>query len=283
MSYQIGWVHVAGWLLALLALNKFWKTDKKRAYTVLFASGAILLAVLMIHPRSEFIWKLFDSLKYVQFPWRFLLLVIFFISFVSGGIFFAFQHHKRIKWLWIGLVILVVVLNFAYFRPQKFYNYSSDKEILTGPKFEHYKMYAIFDYLPKSAEAPPAGPAPAPYEVITGNLEIKDFAQGSNWMRFTTFTKTHTILRLSQYYFPEWKIKIDGIDTKFDYKSSLGLMTILLGKGNHTVEAQLHDTPIRTLGNLISSLGFIAFALLTLLSFEKGRKRLAYYLKAFNR
>lgn len=282
LSYQIGWVHLVGLLLALISAKILWMKQRFLSSVILFSTLAIGFSIFMIHPRSEFVWKLIDPLKYLQFPWRFLIVIAFFISLVSGSIFSTNLPKKLVKPIWIALVILVVFLNFSFFKPQKFLNISQ-QQLLTGPTFDHYKMYAIFDYLPKSAKAPPADPAPAPYQIIAGDSQVVDFAKGTDWFKMDITTRSHTILRISQYYFPDWQISLDSKPVLIDYKNDLGLMTLLLGEGNHQISARLHDTPIRTLSNFISAIGILTFIVLSLLSNKKSRQRLLYYLKAINR
>jgi len=96
-----------------------------------------------------------------------------------------------------------------------------------------------------------------------------------------TQTTSHTILRINQYYFPKWVIKVDGAPVVFDDKNSLGLMNVLLGEGQHSIDVRLHDTPIRQAGNVITALGILIFLMLAVYAYQPGRERLSYYLKAF--
>lgn len=280
LPYQIGWVHLLGWLLALFTAKTLWNKNRWLSGLIVFTSFAFLFSVFMVHPRSEFIWKAIEPLRYLQFPWRFLILIIFFISFVSGGLFIL--NFKRKKLAWGFLVFLVVLLNFSYFKPEKFIQ-TSDSKLLTGKDWDKQIKRSIFDYLPMYAKEPPAELAEARYEILTGDSEIYDFKEGTNWITFNTKTNSHTILRLSQYYFPNWQIYVDGKETKVEYKNnSLGLMTFILGKGEHQVEAKLYDTPIRSLGNLITLLTFTSSAILFLISFSRVQRWITYYRKRMN-
>lgn len=137
-----------------------------------------------------------------------------------------------------------------------------------------------FGYLPKSAVEKPKRVADTPYQILTGDSDVFNFKQGTNWLRFETNTKTHTIIRLSQFYFPNWKIFIDGKETQVEYKNnSLGLMTIILGKGQHTVEGRLSDTPIRAISNLVTIISAITVLLLWIIQFKGVQRSLNYYKK----
>lgn len=278
LSYQIGWIHLLGWILALYAGYKLWPRSKALSTTIILSSAILGFSIFMINPKSQFIWIMIEPLKYLQFPWRFLLVVIFFISFISGS-FFVLNGRK--KW-WIVLVMLVVVFNFSYFKPEKFLQITN-KELLTGENWERQIKRSIYDFLPIYAKEPPVELATSRYQILTGDTQVLDFKEGTNWISFKADTKNHTIIRLSQYYFPDWKILVDGRPIIFDYKNnSLGLMTFILGKGNHTIEARLHDTTIRSLSNSITLGGLSLTLLLFFISSIRVRKWIQYYRKGIN-
>ena len=275
LSYQIGWVHLLGWVLAFISLKYLWKRNRPLSLVIIFCSFSILISIFLIHPKSEFVWKTFEQLKFLQFPWRFLLLVIFFTSFLSGS-FFALQI-KNPKRIWMLLILLVVVLNFSYFKPEKFIQ-TNDKEYLSGQNWDRVIKRSIFDYLPIFAKEPPAELATERYKILTGDTRILDFKEGTNWISFKTETKSHTIIRLSQYYFPDWRIFVDNKEIKFDYQSnSLGLMMIILGEGNHNVYARLFDTPIRSISNMVTLFSSAIFLLLLIYRFDRVKKWIGYY------
>lgn len=280
LSYQIGWVHILGWFLSIFTAISLRKKKKFISLSLLFFSFVILLSVFMIHPRSEAIWKLIEPLKYLQFPWRFLLLIIFFVSLSSGSIFLL--NVKREKLLGIFLIISVSGLNFFYFKPEKFIQ-TNDAKLLSGKDWDKQIKRSIFDYLPIYAKEPPAELATERFQILTGDSRIYDYKQGTDWLKFRTQTNSHTIIRLSQYYFPQWKIFLDGAETKIEFKdNNLGLMTLILGKGNHIVWGRLYDTPIRIIGNLITILSAFSVFILFLLSFKKIRSWITYYRKRMN-
>lgn len=280
MSYQVGWVHLIAWILSIFAAFKIWNKNRNISLLILFCSVWVAFAIFMVNPRALFIWDLLGPLKYIQFPWRFLTLVILFISFAAGGFFVSENSYitKKKMW-WGGLVLLVVLLNFAYFKPGMFI-YVNDKELLAGENWERQIRRSIYDYLPIFAQEPPAELAKDNYEVLTGDSRVYDFSKGSDWISFKTETQTHTIIRLSQYYFPNWKLWIDGQEARVEYSNNnLGLMTLILGKGPHDVYLKLFDTKIRAFSNLIS-VGAAAFLiLLFIIQLKKVRKWIEYYRK----
>lgn len=280
LSYQIGWVHILGWIIAIFSAAALWKEKRWLSFIIIFSTSAMILSIFMINPRSEFIWKLVDPLKYLQFPWRFLLLTIFFVSFISGSFYPTFFKYK--KHLGVVLIIIVIALNFFYFKPEKFIQ-TSDKELLSGKNWDKQIKRSIFDYLPIYAKEPPAQLATVRYQILTGDTKIIDYKEGTNWINFKTETKTHSIVRLSQYYFPDWRVFVDGKEIKIDYKNnSLGLMTFILGVGKHSVDAKLYDTPIRSISNMITLIALLLSLFLFMSQIDRVKKWVQYYKKRIN-
>lgn len=277
LSYQIGYIHIFGWILAIFVAYKLWKINRKKSNLIIFSSLVIIASIILIHPRSVSIWDAIIPLKYLQFPWRFLGLIILFISSIAGSIFIVLSE-KRKRAIFSILILVVVIFNFSYFRPEKFIQIK-DEDFLTGKGWDKQIKRSIFDYLPVYAEAPPAELATSRYEILTGDIDIKDFKEGTNWIKFNADVKSHSILRLSQYYFPEWKLWLNGQETPIQYKNNnLGLMTIIFGEGNYKVELKLQDTPVRIIGNWLTIVGFFIFILTFALQFQKIKKGIFYYL-----
>lgn len=190
----------------------------------------------------------------------------------------------------IPVILVVIVVSFLKKAQVKFIWFYISSLLLSFSLSAFYILPLVFErnlvhfgYLPIYAKEAPTEPADLKYQILTGESIISKFTQGSNWLSFKSDTKTHTIIRLSQFYFPEWKVFVDGEQIQVEYKNnSLGLMTFILGEGNHSVYARLYDTSIRTLANLITIAGFAASILLFVLSFPKVHKWLSYYKKGIS-
>lgn len=285
LSFQIGWVHLLGWLISLIVAIKLWQKDIKKSLIILLASGGVLISIFMVHPRSEFIWRLIEPLKYIQFPWRFLELIIFFISFITGSIIYYLEKMSKVKMAkatFVLLILVVIAANFLYFRPEKFLDIN-DYNLLAGPSWEKQIKRSIFDYLPKSAKYPPRDLATKRYEVIVGQPGISELKELSNNIMFTIAAKELTIVRLSQYYFPDWEVKVDGKKVEINPRNELGLITFAVDPGQHKVEAKLQDTPIRTFSNVLTILGFMLFIFLLFTQYKKTRKWMFYYFRKISK
>jgi hypothetical protein len=288
LPYQIGWVHLVGLVLSLVAGLFLWKKERWKSLVIYLSFLVFVGAVIMIHPLSLPIWKIFDPfLRFLQFPWRFLEIVIFANSLMVGSVVYLLRESrvKRLESRFViagVLIALVVAVNYSYFRPEKFLQ-TDDSDYLTGQNWVRQIKRSIFDYLPVYAKAPPAELATTRYRIVTGSASVNDLKQGSNWMKFNLSAIEKSQIELSQYYFPNWRIEVDGKEVAIDYNNDLGLMRFNVDPGSHKVEARLHDSLIRQVGNTITVLGLLISLFLALTQYKKTRKYFLYMLKGLNR
>jgi hypothetical protein len=71
MSFQIGPAHVAGIVLGCVALRRAREREALRFGT--WAAVTVALAAFMTLSMSRGVWEIAGTLRYVQFPWRFLM------------------------------------------------------------------------------------------------------------------------------------------------------------------------------------------------------------------
>jgi len=258
MPFMIGFFHwglvVLNAVLALL----FWR--KKKILPLLAVVGFLTIfffgTAFMTHERSTPIWQIVKILEYLQFPWRFLGLVIFFASFSAGAI-VMFLKKKSFKYLLVGILMAGLLFSVKdYFRPEKHY-YVTDEGRLTGEQWQLALTNAIFDYLPLYAQYPPAEEAPELPQIIKGEGEIKDFQKGTDWQSFRVKVEEEAQIQFSLYDFPNWTVWLDGEKTEIAHDNFLGLITIKIPPGDHQIKAKLLNTPVRTLANLMSLIGWL--------------------------
>lgn len=254
ISYQIGWPH--WWLVALSFF--FVVVNRKRKNVLLFSFFLLLFtfAVFMTHNKSSFIWESFEILSFVQFPWRFLSVVIFAGSLL-GAYFLTLFKDKSLKWLSISIIVLTVVLNWQYFRPEHFYKDVTDTTKLSGQNFIDQQKGSLLDYLPKTALEPRQLPD-----------KLDNFVNKSNKWQLKIKVDKESVVEVPVFDFPGWKVFIDGKEVSHSNKNVLGRISFVVPSGEHTIDGKFTNTPIRTFGNTITLISF----LLLILIYAKGRK-----------
>lgn len=251
--YNLGWAHLL--IMILAGLIAVWYKRPKLDLVILaifFVAGSVFL----IHPRSIFVWQTLEPLmKYIQFPWRFLMVATFFVSLVGGYLFsFGFKYQKQ---MWIILTAFVFVFNFRFFTPEKFISVSQ-ADYLTGSWWDAQIRRSIFDYTPIYAQLPPPSPAPEGPEVLDGEARVIEYQKGSNWQSGVVEVVQTATLRLPLYDFPGMRVTLDGEETPHvnnDCRNEaycMGLVTFQVPTGSHTILTRLTNTPVRWVGNLLS-------------------------------
>jgi hypothetical protein len=253
MNFQVGWPH--WWLVIisglLLFVSKIKKSTKVLAMGII---GVFIFSVFMTHNKSTFIWIHIGLLKYFQFPWRFLSLSIFTASLLGGFVIYTLKEKWQL-YAASAIIVLSIILNQSYFKPKLFYSVS-DSEKLSGELWDMQKKGAVLDYLPKTA-LEPREVAPEVPIVRSGSAEVTNFINRSNRWGFNTNVKNKAEIEIPVYYFPNWRVKVDGRQYPFSYNNLLGRISLILEQGNYKVEGHFEDTPVRKIANVITVISAI--------------------------
>lgn len=261
LSFNIGYLH---WLLPLFALSVFALTPRLRKYLPLltFLVIGLLGALFMMHSKSSFIWQAIKPLEFLQFPWRFLTVAAFCAS-VAGGAIGRINLHKPIIF---SLLTLILLLNANFFQPRLWYPDMTDAKKFSGEYWHMLVTSGIFDYLPIYAPMPPADPAGGDVNMSHGTGQTLRLKRTSNLQHYRIDVSTPTATaELQTYYFPGWKVWVNGQEQPIDPHRDplLGRIQVDLSLGKNDVIAKFTNTPIRTLGNFITGLSiFMLFVLL---------------------
>ncbi len=278
MSFQVGHIH---WILSIfLVLLVLWKLVRSKNkspllhntyYIILFFVIAGWFAAFMAHSRSTPLWTHFSPLKFVQFPWRFLALVIFCFSFAIGGI-VLFIPNKIVRFVSLILIFGTVLFNWSYFLPQQGkLGPLTDQQKFSGTAWNLQRTAGILDYLPSTAKENPKDGKTSIAEIISGKGNISNLSEGTNHLEFNSSISSETAtVRINTYQFPDWKTFIDGQEVKNTVPEGekWGRMYIEIPKGEHKISARLYDTLVRKMGNILTVISWI---LLAIVVFKKSR------------
>lgn len=296
MSFQVGHLH---WTISIiLGLGISLYLNKKRKKLIgflrsnrfilptLFLIGVGWFSAFMAHTRSTPIWQAIEPVQFLQFPWRFLTVTIFAFSFSVGVLpaFFDLLTKERNvifrllnKWIAFSVVMILsialIIWNWSYFTPEDGHmGPLTDEEKFTGLAWEKQLTAGIFDYLPLTADTAPKERKTAVADIVMGEGEIISELEGTYWAKFTAqIDSDESLVRINILDFPNWRVfsKNTEIETFIPEEEEWGRMYIALSKGEHFIYAQLFNTRIRTISNVIS---FVSWATLLILLFRKKIK-----------
>ncbi len=282
LSMQIGWPHWWIVILGVLSVLYFKGRSFKGYYSLpLLLATFFLVSIFMTHNKSTPVWESIGILKYLQFPWRFLAVSVFSASLL-GGFVTSVINGKYKYYLAAVLIFLAVVLNWSYFRPEKFYFDVDDQKKLSGELWEEQQRGAIFDYLPTTSELRPGMPLEkALDEVIYLNFDPKmpyeDYAPkvvdilrtSKSWL-VEIDTLKNAEMNIPVFDFPTWEVEVDGMRVKTNHDNFLGTIKFSIQPGKHLIHGYFKDTSVRSVANLLTLISF--GILLFLWKYGKSRK-----------
>jgi hypothetical protein len=286
---QIGWFH---WGLALLALPiaAMLYRSGRRTLSIVIALLALdfAIGVVMSVSASKSIWDQFDSLRFIQFPWRYLGLVSFATAALCGATFALLRGRSRWQQgvVATGLIALFILSGWTFFRPYHSCNLS-DRDVLSASVSPGEKQdpicsklieapwgAAITDYLPKAVRELPVGPPAAPATVVDGSARVAASERGSDWLKLDIEAAAPSRFDASIFEFPNWRARIDGKAVPHTASKPNGLIEFTVPAGRHRVELRLEDTNLRRLGNALSLVSWAALVL-GVPAFAVGRRTVA--------
>lgn len=261
MSFQIGSYHwiipsIIGVIIAY-QLFKRRKLDRQMIASLFFlAIGWI--AAFLTHNKSIFIWQLVQPLEFVQFPWRFLTLVILSFSFVVG---FAFVHLPKALRVLLAVIFIFLSVSYSwnYFVPESGQlRPLTDEEKFQGIPWDRQQTAGIYDYLPVQADTAPTQARTNLVDYIDGSGSVMDVQEGTDWAKFVLQADEDSLVRINLYDYPEWEVLVNGneVEEFVPEEESWGRMHIQVPSGTHQVSIELQNTPVRIVGNILSVLSW---------------------------
>lgn len=272
MSFQIGIVH---WLASILTFVYLLYLLLRKRLSI-FNNDSILitsifmlfgLSVFMIHNKSAFIWESIKILEYFQFPWRFLSLSIFSAS-ILGGLFVSKINLKHQKMFVLVVTLLVVLLNFSYFRPREFYNITNSQKT-SSELWENQQKGALLDYLPKTALEPREKAKDFP-NIVSGKAQIENYFTRTDSFEFNIVVLEKSKIEMPIFYFPNWKVYANNKEIEVKHDNILGRIEFSLEKGEYDIDGRFENTPIRTISNYLTILGLIGLVVFVKLNYKNN-------------
>jgi len=267
MSFMLGKIHLFLAAFSLITAGWLWfKKEKKLALTILAAFGLLVMAVFFTNQLSSSFWKIIPAMAFIQYPWRFLLLATFAVSFMSGTIVLWFRKNPKLTYIGGSIIILVLLIfNLKYFQPQTYLEVSGE-DYLQEEKIKWETSKISDEYLPKDFPVPQSQNEVAwnKVAVVKGEAEIKNLLVKSHLTRFEIEAGEGTEILVNTAFFPGWQVWLDGEETSFTL--ARGKIKLTPPPGEHQILVRLANTPIRAIADLISFISAILFLCLIILN-----------------
>lgn len=245
MSFQIGIANLVVVLGSIVALFKF-----KSKSVIIFFISVLSFTVFLITPFSEFIWKNISELGYIQFPWRFLSLVILITAFLAGSLtsLSFFKNRNRNKIIFGAcLIVLSVGLSFRYAKAP-FYHKRIDQHYLVRANFtdgtnspgDAFNTKWILKIPEKRKEK---------IEALSKNTKIKISETKLTHYTFTVESIADSKILINTAYFPGWVYEING--RIIPAENIQGKIGVLIPVGKTKVDVFLSSTLLQKISYFI--------------------------------
>jgi hypothetical protein len=257
----VGIIEIISYLIGICFIAYtciFNKCSKKQG--LLYVSVCIATLLLFMATKyTEILYKKINILSSIQYPWRMLSGFIFIPPIICTW--FASRLHKQ--WLVIVLIVVIAVIRFPELYGKNYSMYSQNQFYFIRENPQIVDMNTIWmgdpiTYPVKKQKG----------EIIEGEGTIVNKIIKNSWRQYIIGAKTDIRMVDYTFYFPGWKVFVDGKDTSIEFQdiNYRGVITYRVPTGRHTVLVKYTDTKVRKLANGISLAGF--FLLLFLFFFR---------------
>jgi uncharacterized membrane protein len=284
MSLQLG---MAATTLAVV--GAVWSLPKRTRGQgqVAFFLGVSCVIVLAMMPVARPVWELLPLTAFVQFPWRLLGLAALTMSFLSGAAVHGLfedqtESAKRLDARLAVLALVVVLASMAYTSPQYTPSSARSEQSVAIIDFESFYPPDRVGMTIWAEEQPQDTPLVSQYlageplikaTALSGEASVEMIRHGAASEEVQVNSAGGTELQFYTYYFPGWRGYVDGQEVDVYPSGPYGLITMLVPAGEHHVAIRFGDTPVRTLGTVISVVSLLLVVGL-FLSGWVGKRRL---------
>ena len=223
---------------------------------LLFLFAAIGFAsVILGSSVSTMVWNSIPS-SFIQFPFRFLSLLVLSVSFLAAFCTSLFKRYDRMLVSYVFFLILSVSA-FSFLTPAQFFDkgdaYYATNEATTNVQDE---------YMPLWVRQKPTGHYKQKVELVSGSGEIKNLSFDNRKVSFKIETKDVANVRINTIYYLGWKAYVDGQEVHVDYSNPKGVMDLQLAKGAKEVQLIFSETLLRLFADFMSVSAAIVLSLL---------------------
>lgn len=278
MSVQIGVVHLLVVLGAVLTL----RCGGPRLPWTAMGLAIVWLGASMCLAVSRPVWEALPLLSYVQFPWRFLGLVVFGAAMCAASVVDRFGPRA------FSAILLATLAAYAPYGRQAWYLALDTKaeelarvpadlqraglatgrlapiaSVLTPGTVRRSGERATSgdDFLPRDVQTKPTDLATAMFKVSAGSV-VEWTRLAPNRYRATVGLPEPGRAALHQFWFPGWTATVNGRPVEVAPAGPAALVSCAVPAGEHVVEFRYRGLPQRRVGIVVTILAGLTLVVL---------------------
>lgn len=255
MSFAIRAVPWTVLALACVSLPLGWLTRRvPHLGSIAFWLAAVGIAMWLMTPSSAVVWRAIPALAYLQFPWRYSMVISVGVAALAALLLSAVTSRAARA----AVVIVAVGLHYQFERdhlkPDLYYPKSLAN--IDDPRWGEDLTPGAPAFLERSF-GPPGGQRVAPagigrWTIVGGAGEVRAIAMADHRLVLDVHTPDGARLRVNSHAFPGWVTFVDDQSAPLRVDRVFGYIEVDVPPGTHRVEARFTNTPVRTAANAIS-------------------------------
>lgn len=241
---------------------------KKRFAIAIMLLIGVLFTLFMAMESSLDIWLLIPSFRNLRFPERILRMGALCIALLGASALLLIPRRwQLVGFIGISFIVILQALPITHPRDDNriWQNLSAVDEIMMEFDEKNWGTTAYDEYEPYWGEVTPLDMPPDVESYRDNPLQIRllesdvirraedliDYQQRTDNRIEIELTRSRR-LRFRQFYFPGWRLTVDGDDFPFQPDERFGLIEARFPEGKHIIELNYVGTPIQHLSTLIS-------------------------------
>jgi len=257
ISFQVGLMHVFLILLPLFFISKIFFKNKKASRQYGFFFIVTLITMFFTLSPSALLWEHISFLKLVQLPWRFLAIIAFTTSLLSGSLALILKQKIASNTFAILAVIGIIACSARFMTQESFINV--DQKTLSN-NLGSYLTLGEGRTTPKWIKTPPLSFPKQKFEFVQGEgiiLEDKIVSSIEHIAHVEAIQPS--LICFHSFYFPGWRVYVDGKETQIFPDNPYGIILFAVNSGEHSIRVVFGQTHVRLLAVIISWLAFLIF------------------------
>ncbi len=248
---------VIGLIIVLIHLVRYKLRFLKKLSLFDFAVILCVPIIFLTTKYSEFIYKHFNLLSNIQFPWRMFSVFIF----LPPIIFAYFSEKINRNWLTVLFILFIALIRFPQLYGKNYTLYPQNTYYFTTINLHSNNMNTIWtgqtDLYPVENKKG---------AIIEGRGSIVQATTKNSVRMYIIDAKTKLRMVDYTFYFPGWHVYVDGSEVPIQFQDPdyRGTITYNVPAGKHTILVQFKDTKVRVLGDIISITAILLFGALIL-------------------
>ena len=280
MSFQVGVIQwmVVGVAAAICGWRALSAGLTRLDAELIFWLAVVAFALFMTSQASSTAWAAVPQLTYLQFPWRFLMLVAVACGCLAA-VLLARVPGPRARAV---IVLAVVIVQLAASRDQRRPDHYVPRRAMeidrAGWARTRTAQAAAFvepGYFPAGAigRAPGSTLEPRPlWRATAPGSMVTPLAVADHRMELEVTSEHGTSLVLAWHMFPGWTFQIDRRESIAGRDPGTGFVRLDVPAGAHTVKAEFTNTPVRRAANGMSAASASSIVLLVAVSRLRRRR-----------